>query len=89
MQPLPIPPRRIIARPPFETVWPIVRASALTAPWWSRLSLEAGRMMAYGARRSAYLTMSFFRPYPGKWTVTLVSSPLPSRRITVPTPHFS
>ncbi len=44
---------------------------------------------SYTGFRSAYLTMSFFSPCPGKWTVTLACSPLPSRRITVPTPHFS
>jgi hypothetical protein len=37
----------------------------------------------------AYFAISFFNPYPGKLTVTLVSSPLPSRRNTVPCPYFA
>jgi len=37
----------------------------------------------------AYFAISFFNPYPGKLTVTLVSSPLPSKRNTVPWPYFA
>src|SRR5579872_2662541 len=34
----------------------------------------------------AYFATIFFIPYPGKFTVNLVSSPEPSRRTTVPRP---
>src|SRR5579863_8064371 len=37
----------------------------------------------------AYFAMSFFNPYPGKLTVTFVSSPEPSRRSTVPLPYLA
>src|SRR5579864_5204282 len=37
----------------------------------------------------AYFATSFFNPYPGKLTVTLVSSPEPSRRNTVPRPYLA
>src|SRR6185295_11306810 len=36
----------------------------------------------------AYFAINFFKPYPGKLTVTFVSSPEPSRRSTVPRPHL-
>src|SRR6185369_16215669 len=36
----------------------------------------------------AYFAINFFSPYPGKLTVTFVSSPVPSRRRTVPRPHL-
>src|SRR5579871_5313441 len=37
----------------------------------------------------AYFAISFFSPYPGKLTVIFVSSPVPSRRITVPRPYLA
>src|SRR5579862_2868322 len=37
----------------------------------------------------AYFAISFFNPYPGKFTVTFVSSPEPSRRTTVPRPYLA
>src|SRR5581483_542021 len=37
----------------------------------------------------AYFAISLFNPYPGKLTVTFVSSPDPSRRNTVPRPYFA
>src|SRR5262249_35101591 len=36
----------------------------------------------------AYFSMIFFSPYPGKCTVSLASSPSPSRRTTTPRPYF-
>ena len=42
----------------------------------------------YSCCNVAYFSMSFFKPYPGKLTVILASSPSPSRRRIVPVPYL-
>src|SRR5215210_6157617 len=42
----------------------------------------------YAFSSPAYFSISFFCPKPGKLTVSLAASPVPSRRRTRPRPYF-